>query len=95
MGFLGPGAWIGMFLGAWSGVWGAVIFGVAAMRAKPRPFWAPLSLIKSVAAGQIAGTLSALSSYLLLALYLAQTHHQGFIGSVEDNSHWRCMARQS
>lgn len=84
-GFLGPGLFIGLFLGAWSGVLGALFGGVAAFTARPVHIFAPLEVIKRVALGQLLGTLGALSSYLFYALILTQTQGQSFVETVEDN----------
>lgn len=84
-GFLGPGLFLGLFLGAWSGFLGALIGGVAAFGARPGAMFAPLSIIKRMALGQVLGTLGALSFYLVFALALAQLNAQPFVGTVEDN----------
>ena len=80
---MGPGLFIGLTLGAWSGLFGALVGGVAASNARPGALLAPLAIIKRVALGQLLGTLAALSSYLILALAIAQLNAQPFIGSVE------------
>lgn len=84
-GFIVLGFIIGAAWGAWSGIVGAIIFGVAASKAKPGRFFAPLALIKRVALGQLLGTLGALSSYLVFALAVAQFNGDPFIGTVEDH----------
>lgn len=84
-GFIVLGFIIGAAWGAWSGIVGALIFGIAASGAKPGRFFAPLALIKRVALGQTVGTLCALSSYLVFALAVAQFNGDPFIGTVEDN----------
>ena len=84
-GFMGPGLFIGLTLGAWSGIIGAIVGAVAASNARPACAFAPLALVKRVALGQLLGTLAALSSYLVLALAIAQFNGDPFVGTVEDN----------
>ena len=84
-GFMGPGLFLGLYLGAWSGILGAGVGGVAAVGARPGALLAPLAILKRVALGQSLGTLAALSSYLVLALLIAQLNAQSFVGTVEDN----------
>ena len=84
-GFMGPGLFLGLSLGAWSGILGALVGGVAASKARPGALLAPLSVLKRVALGQLLGTLAALSSYLIFALAVAQLNAQPFVGTVEDN----------
>ena len=84
-GFFGAGLFLGLCLGAWSGILGALVGGVAASKARPGALLAPLSVLKRVALGQLLGTLAALSSYLIFALAVAQLNAQPFVGTVEDN----------
>ncbi len=85
-GFLFPGAWVGMSLGAWSGFVGLIAAGLVAFDMPSRHSFAPLrALLGRVAIGQLLGTLGAISSYLLLAWAIAQTQGQPFVGTVEDN----------
>ena len=88
-GFMMPGAFVGMSLGAWSGILGVIIFGVSAAKAGPgrciREFTA---LCARVSLGQFAGTLAALTCYLAMALVISQIKTQPFIGTVEDNADW-------
>ena len=86
LGFSAAGASLGMTLGSWSGILGAVIFGIAALTAHPGRFFAPIIAIKRVALGQFLGTLGALSTYLLAAMFIAQTRGQLFVATVEDNA---------
>ena len=84
-GFLGLGLFLGFYLGAWSGIFGALVGGVAASSAPTNRTFAPLAIFKRVALGQLLGTLAALSSYLILALAIAQFNGDPFVGTVEDN----------
>ena len=84
-GFMGSGLFLGLYLGAWSGFVGLIVGGVAASKARPGALLAPLSILKSVALGQLLGTLAALSSYLIFALAIAQIKGNSFTGTVEDN----------
>ena len=86
MGFMGPGAFLGAFLGAWSGFVGALAGAVAALGDNStRPLATLRALLNRVALGQLLATLGAVSSYLLLALAIAQIKGDPFIGTVEDN----------
>lgn len=87
-GFLAIGLCFGLFLGTWSGILGAVIGGVAALTARPGRLFAPLTIIKRVALGQLFRTLGALSSYLVFALVMAQLNAQPFIWAVEESLFW-------
>ena len=86
-GFMMPGAFVGMSLGAWSGILGAIIYGIGAAKAGPgrciREFTA---LCARVSLGQFVGTLSALTCYLAFAFVVSQIKTQPFIGTVEDNA---------
>ena len=86
LGFSAAGADVGMTLGSWSGILGALIFGIAALTARPGRLFAPITAIKRVALGQFLGTLGALSTYLLAAAFIAQTRGQSFVVTVEDNA---------
>ena len=85
-GFLFPGAWVGARLGVWSGFIGAIVGGVAALGDNStRPLEKLRALLNRVALGQLLATLGAVSSYLLLALVIAQIKGDPFTGTVEDN----------
>ena len=85
-GFLFPGAWVGARLGVWSGLIGALAGAVAAWGDNStRPMATLRALLNRVALGQLLATLGAVSSYLLLALVIAQLNAQPFIDTVEDN----------
>ncbi len=85
-GFLFPGAWLGATLGSYSGFVGLFAGGVAALGGGPKGSIVPSrALLRNIALGQILGTVSAVSSYLLFALCVAQFNGNSFIGTVEDN----------
>ena len=74
---------LGVVLG---GIPGVFIYGIAAFKAKPTPFFAPLRwLTKRVVIGQIVGTLIACFSYLIFTFIVAQTQTQSFLTTVGDN----------
>ena len=86
VGFLFPGAWLGATLGSYSGFVGFMAGAVAAWRGKPdTSIVPPLALLRNIALGQLFGTVSAVSSYLVFALSVAQLNTQSFVGTVEDN----------
>lgn len=85
-GFLFPGAWLGATLGSYSGFVGALAGAVAAFDGKPESsIMPPRALLRNIVLGQLFGTLSAVSSYLLFALAIAHLNGDPFVGTVEDN----------
>ncbi len=85
-GFILPGAFAGVYLGVWSGLIGAIVGAVAALGDNStRPLATLRALLSRVALGQLLATLGAVSSYLLLALVIAQIKGDPFTGTVEDN----------
>ena len=85
-GFLWPGAWLGAYLGSFGGFVGLFAGAVAALGGKPdTSVLPPRDLLRNIALGQLAGTLGAVSSYLIFALAVAQFNGEPFVGTVEDH----------
>ena len=85
-GFGFVGAWLGLYLGAFGGLVGALSASVVAFDSKSRTSFAPLrAMLARVALGQLLGTVGALSCYFVWVLFLMQTRLQPFVGTVEDN----------
>ena len=84
--YAAQGARLGVSLGMVSGLAGAVIFGVATLKAGPGRFWRPLQeLAMRVAWGQIAATLATGSGYLIFAWINAHAQGQRFAIHVSGN----------
>ena len=73
----------GLFVG---GLVGATIFGVAAFKAPPGRFYAPIeSLVGRVMLGQIAGTLGAISFFGALVAFKMLTQGQSLLDSTDSD----------